>query len=246
MSETDVLSGIDITVKSSLKPVLQFKNLVGCGLLTYADVERIINRSTYSEDKSRLKRWIGEHYPNLLENEITYISGLKFKDFGRLSLKLLCGIEIATVPGLGVYDPENLLPDFEYCLIEHIDRPESTVGEDIFEYVKHFSCKTGIAHTDLISMARSKGYDPTEFLRKFAEADIFWEMNVNYDSIHGFNEHGYVRDFFENPETQKIVRDSRIKLTVGFDGHRVYDYAPERVRTMNEFIANNGFNVQEF
>ena len=173
---------------------------------------------------------------------IIYEMKEKYKD----RIKLLCGIEIATVPGLGVYDPENLLPDFEYCLIEHIDRDESTVGEDIFEYVKHFSCKTGIAHTDLISMARSKGYDPTEFLRKFAEADIFWEMNVNYDSIHGFNEHGYVRDFFENPKTQKIVRDSGIKLTVGFDGHRVYDYAPERVRTMNEFIANNGFNVQEF
>ena len=169
---------------------------------------------------------------------------MKEKYEGRI--KLLCGIEIATVPGLGVYDPENLLPEFEYCLIEHIDRPESTVGEGIFDYVKRFPCKTGIAHTDLIGMAKNKGYDPTEFLHKFAEAGIFWEMNVNYDSIHRFQEHEYTLNFLGSRETQKIVRDSGIKLTVGFDGHRVYDYAPERVRTMNEFIFKNGFNVQEF
>lgn len=93
MSETDILSGIDITVKSSLKPFLQFKNLVNSGLLSYSDVERIITRATYSEDKSRFRNWVSHEYPKLPEKEISYISGLKFKDFGRLSRKLLCGIE---------------------------------------------------------------------------------------------------------------------------------------------------------
>ena len=172
------------------------------------------------------------------------ITEMKRKYEGKI--KLLCGIEIATVPNLGLYDPEDLLPEFEYCLIEHIDRDNTTVGEGIFEYAKRFNCKTGIAHTDLISMARNRGYDPVEFLHRFAENDIFWEMNVNYDSIHGFNEHAYVRSFFTDEETQNIVRSSGIKLTVGFDGHRVYDYAPERVRTMNKFIFDNGFNFQEF
>lgn len=172
------------------------------------------------------------------------ISDMKEKYKGKI--KLLCGIEIATVPNLGLYDPEALLPEFEYCLIEHIDRDVSTVGEGIFDYVKRFKCKTGIAHTDLIGMAEKLGYDPVEFLHRFAENDIFWEMNVNYDSIHGFNEHPYVRSFFTDERIQNIVRESGIKLTVGFDGHRVYDYSPERVRTMNEFIFNNGFNYQEF
>ena len=93
MCESDVLSGIDITVKSSLKPFLQFKNLVNRKMLTYTDVEKIIHRATYSEDKARFKKWISEQYSDLPESEITYISGLKFKDFGRLSRKLLCGIE---------------------------------------------------------------------------------------------------------------------------------------------------------
>jgi len=93
MCESDVLSGIDITVKSSLKPFLQFKNLVNRKMLTYTDVEKIIHRATYSEDKARFKKWLSEQYSDLPESEITYISGLKFKDFGRLSRKLLCGIE---------------------------------------------------------------------------------------------------------------------------------------------------------
>ena len=103
MSESDVLSGIDITVKSSLKPFLQFKNLVNGGLLTYTDVENIIRRATYSEDKTRFKKWLCENYSKLPENEIAYISGLKFKDFGRLSRKLLCGIEGAVNSATGEY-----------------------------------------------------------------------------------------------------------------------------------------------
>lgn len=103
MSESDVLSGIDITVKSSLKPFFQFKNLVNSGLLTYTDVENIIRRATYSEDKSRFKKWLGENYFELPESEISYISGLKFKDFGRLSRKLLCGIEGAVNTKTGEY-----------------------------------------------------------------------------------------------------------------------------------------------
>ena len=93
MDRDDVLSGIDITVKSSLKPFLQFKNLVTNGLLTYSDVEKIINRATYSEDKERFSKWLRNKYPCLPESEIKYISGLKFKEFGRLSRKLLCEIE---------------------------------------------------------------------------------------------------------------------------------------------------------
>lgn len=103
MGDADVLSGIDITVKSSLKPFLQFKNLVKCGLLTYADVEKIINRATYSEDKQRFRQWLRREFSHLPENEISYISGLKFKNFGKLSRKFLCGIEGANTQTGEVY-----------------------------------------------------------------------------------------------------------------------------------------------
>ena len=91
--EDDVISGLDITVKSSLKPFMEFRNLINNGLLTYSDAEKIINRATYSEDKTRFSEWLKKEYPYLPESELKYISNLKFKEFGRLSRKLLCGIE---------------------------------------------------------------------------------------------------------------------------------------------------------
>jgi hypothetical protein len=62
-----------------------------------------------------------------------------------------------------------------------------------------------------------------------AAENIFWEMNVTYDSIHKYIEHPYMLEFFRNEEQQKIVRDSGVKLSIGFDGHRVEDYRPDRV-----------------
>ena len=103
INKDDVISGIDITVKSSLKPFLQFEKIVSGGLLTYSDVEEIIKHATYSEDKLRFSKWVRSEYPHLPENEIKYISGLKFKEFGRLSRKLLCGIEGAINTHTGEY-----------------------------------------------------------------------------------------------------------------------------------------------
>ncbi|MBR4874150.1 MAG: type II CRISPR RNA-guided endonuclease Cas9, partial [Clostridia bacterium] len=93
IANDDIISGIDITVKSSLKPFLQFGRLVGSGVLSYSAVEEIIGHATYSEDKARFEKWLRETYPHLPESEIKYIAGLRFKDFGRLSRRFLCGIE---------------------------------------------------------------------------------------------------------------------------------------------------------
>lgn len=97
------ITGLDVTVKSSLKPFLQFERLVRSGLLTYADAEAIIRRATYSEDKTRFSKWVKEHYSHLPETEVGYLSSLKFKEFGRLSKKLLCGIPGAINPATGEY-----------------------------------------------------------------------------------------------------------------------------------------------
>ncbi len=88
-----VMSGLDTTVKSSLKPFRIFRKLIHSGALSYNDAEKIIERATYSEDKNRYTKWLQKEYPNLPESEIKYISGCKFKTFGRLSRKFLCGIE---------------------------------------------------------------------------------------------------------------------------------------------------------
>ena len=153
-------------------------------------------------------------------------------------IKLLRGIELATIRNLWLGDDEDISM-FDYCLVEHIDTEETTVGLDIFNYAKRLACPTGIAHTDLIGWAKKLGRDPTEFLHGFAENGIFWEMNVNYDSIHRWHEHEYVTRFYESEEDVKAVRDSGIKIAVGFDGHRVEDYNPERVKKMCEYLEKN-------
>ncbi len=83
------ITGIDKTVKSSLKPYLDFKNLLDSKILSEADVERIIERITITTDVDRLKKWLKENYPELPDSDIKYISGLNYKDYGRLSRRLL-------------------------------------------------------------------------------------------------------------------------------------------------------------
>ena len=160
-------------------------------------------------------------------------------------IKIVRGIELCTVENLWLRDEEDI-SYFDYCLVEHIDRPESSVGLDIFRYAERCGCKTGIAHTDLIGFAKKLGKDPTDFLKAFAEHDIFWEMNVSYDSIHGYHEHEYVKRLVESEEEQEIVRNSGITVSVGFDGHRVEDYAPERVIKMCHFLESQRIPMVAF
>jgi CRISPR-associated endonuclease Csn1 len=93
MQKGDILSGVDITIKSSLKSRNDFRRLLSEGVLTEADIEKIVERSTYTEDKCRFKNWLKASYPDLSEDDLKYISKLKYKDFGRLSHFLLSELE---------------------------------------------------------------------------------------------------------------------------------------------------------
>ncbi len=89
--EGQVLSGIDIQINSNLKPYHDFKRLMESGMLSETDVERIIERLTYSEDRRRTSKWLKDNFSSLSEEDVRYISKLNYKDFGRLSKKFLCG-----------------------------------------------------------------------------------------------------------------------------------------------------------
>ena len=88
-----LLSGIDITIKSSLRSYHDFKRLIEKQILTETEIEDIIERITFSEDKSRIKAYLDKKYNKLSEEDKKYISKLKYKDFGRLSRKFLTEIE---------------------------------------------------------------------------------------------------------------------------------------------------------
>ncbi len=156
-------------------------------------------------------------------------------------LRLLVGIEIATVPGnYDIADPAEIC-EYDYCLLEQIDSPESLVGADLFGFCEKLGIRCGIAHTDMFRYCDMYGYAYDTFFREMAERGIFWEMNVSYDSIHRYKKHGYVLDFLADTEKQDIIRHTGVPLSVGFDGHRHEDYDGERVHTMTAFLRDNGF-----
>ena len=66
---------------------------------------------------------------------------------------------------------------------------------------------------------------------------------MNYDSLHGFHIHEYVTDFFKDKTQQDIVKKSGVKLSVGFDSHRINEYKADRVKTANKLIKDMGIKL---
>lgn len=95
MRPEDVIGGIDVTIKSSLRPQHDFKRLLRSGILNEGEVERIIECITYSEERSRILRRLEREFPKLSEEDRKYLSKLKYTGFGRLSRKFLAGIRAA-------------------------------------------------------------------------------------------------------------------------------------------------------
>jgi len=163
----------------------------------------------------------------------------------RNKIKILCGIEICTLPGKDSYAlPTSAdVSFFDFCLLENLDDPRSIAQSDLFAYAKRCGCPTGVAHTDMFAFIRSIGEDPYRYFRKMAQNGIFWEMNVNYDSLHSFQSHDYVTEFFKNKEQQEIVKKSGVRLSVGFDGHIATEYKPLRVSSACKRIQEMGIHL---
>ncbi len=184
----------------------------------------------------------GDSYERTLRRYYDHINLIKEKYADKIEVKR--GIEICTIPLHNFTLPaEADISGFDYCLIENVDHPDSITGGDLFTYAKKMGCPCGVAHTDLFGHAKNIGIDPLDYFSRMAEENIFWEMNVNYDSTHGYREHGYVLEFFKNEEQQDIIRRSGVRLSVGFDGHNIRDYAPDRVRSSCEKITNMGIEL---
>ncbi len=92
-NDIESLSGLDVTVKASLSSHYAFRHLLEDGILTEADVEKIIERASYAEDKGRLTKWLKINYPQLSEENVKYIARIRIKDFGRLSSAFLQELE---------------------------------------------------------------------------------------------------------------------------------------------------------
>ena len=161
-------------------------------------------------------------------------------------LRVLRGLELNTLPDVTVpYDTD--LSYFDYVFIENCEDDESVVNDHggIIEYARHIGTKCGMPHMDLFDYIKRTGKDAETFIKSLADAGIFWELNVNCDSIHGYSEHEYVKRFMASAEQQDIVRRAGLEISVGFDGHRVNEYKGDRVRSACEFIKESGLRVVE-
>ena len=159
--------------------------------------------------------------------------------------QVLCGMEIATLPHLfDIADPAEIAA-CDYVLLEHIDHEESLAWEDLFGFCARLGVLCGIAHTDLFAYCEKRGYEPHAFFAELAKYGVFWEMNVNYDSIHGYREHAYVQRMMDSPWQQAVLREAGTVVSVGFDGHRMEEYNGERVRRMCAFLNEQGIRTAD-
>ncbi len=168
------------------------------------------------------------------------------KDKYAKKIKILCGIEIATCVGKDNYALPNSadVSFFDYCLVEGLDKPQISIAKgDIFTFAKRCGCPTGIAHTDLFAFLEKQGEEPYRYFKQMAEQGIFWELNVNLDSSHGFKTYDYVTEFFKNKKQQEIVKKTGVKLSVGFDNHNIHEYKASRVQTACKLIKDMGIKL---
>ena len=97
--KTESLSGIDKDIRSSLSTFISFRRMLENGILSEKQVERIVERASYAEDKTRVVKWLKKEYTFLSDDDIKYISKIKISDFGRLSRAFLTETEGADSTG---------------------------------------------------------------------------------------------------------------------------------------------------
>ena len=137
--EEDLITGIDININSNLAPQIAFRNLMESGILSEADAEKIIERASYAEDKSRLSKWIEKNYPAISDVDRKYICSIKIKDFGRLSRRFLEGIEGVDLSTGEVTTVISALWNTQNNLMEIIaDEEKFTFRSVIEDFVKDY------------------------------------------------------------------------------------------------------------
>lgn len=135
----ELVSGIDEEIHSNLVPQIAFKRILESKVLSENDVEKIIERAAYAEDKQRLSKWIERYFPQVSDIDRKYICSVKIKDFGRLSRKLLCELEGTDKSTGELVSVMSALWNTKNNLMEILeDSDKYTFKEVISEYQKEY------------------------------------------------------------------------------------------------------------
>lgn len=162
---------------------------------------------------------IGDNLPVYYE----YIQHCKIKYADKI--KVLCGLEIGTRLA-----PPQALPKatklFDYVLFESLDDTRAMDFYEFLEWRKQFSCKAGLAHTDIFLLGERYGLDIIKVMR---DNNIFWELNTSGNYL-------YYYDFLTNSKKQQIIKESGISVSVGSDTHYIAEYRKKQIRRANELL----------
>ncbi len=166
---------------------------------------------------------IGDKLPMYYE----YIRHCKVKYAGKI--RVLCGLEIGTRPA-----PPEALPKatsrFDYVLFESLDDERAMDFYEFLEWRRLFTCKVGLAHTDIFKLGERYGLDIIKLMR---DNDIFWELNTS-------GNYPYYYDFLTNEKKRRAVREGGICVSVGSDTHSLAQYRKKQVRAANELLQRLG------
>lgn len=151
-------------------------------------------------------------------------------------IQVLCGIEYSLA------DPKDIevadLDVFDYCLFEYFHH-KMTVQE-MMKIRHRTNCPAGFAHVDIFALSER---DQVDAARLMAENDIFWELNMNYDRVHSYQEHQYCIDLMTDRKKQEHVRSCNLALSVGSDTHILLDYNKDRIFSACDFISETGLRA---
>ncbi|MFZ5987383.1 MAG: PHP domain-containing protein [Bacillota bacterium] len=154
-------------------------------------------------------------------------------------IKVLIGVEIAYSYLLKNYRilPYDVLNQLDFILLENLDYiPATTKLEDVANLLDGFKCSKGLAHTDLVKLAKKyEGKGELDYILDFMKQnELFWEINT--DSAH---------DIFLNilhpsrkDEKTKLLLEGIVKrkicVSVGSDTHSLVQYDYGRLKAANE------------
>ena len=97
---------------------------------------------------------------------------------------------------------------------------------EFLEWRRLFTCKVGLAHTDIFKLSERYGLDVIKIMR---DNDIFWELNTSGNYM-------YYYDFLTNEKKQRAVIDCKIAVSVGSDTHYLAEYRKKQIRRANELL----------
>lgn len=174
IGKSDEVSGLDSTFKSGLRSYHIFKRLLGSGALTEAQVEEIILHAAYTEDKSRMGRWLRSTFPQLTDGDVQYILKQKLKEFGRLSRKLLTGLYGTEKDSYGeAFSIIEMLWNTN-CNLMQLLSDKYTYAEQISEYGREYYSEHPRRLTDRLSEM---------YVSNAAKRPIFRTMDIVSDVV---------------------------------------------------------------